>query len=269
MPVVSNIYYELEQAQNGKRVRLEVAGTTPVSVLVGNPIESWTDGCYIEVVRVSPGATVQFEPYDPSVTLNVLSGTAILQDGEYGRVSYVSPGVWDLHVYKAAAPSLLMSELTDVSDIGASVDSVLVYDGKEWVPVASPFPPRSTPIKPAPLVTYTQADTAIDVGSAFHHNTHFRFTAATDITVTVQPDAFWTGTQQYWEENYMPSNPAEMPVGGNTIFTKLNTGNVNFVAAPGVTINTPDTLTISRIKGKATLIKAGPNEWDLEGNIGT
>ena len=60
-----------------------------------------------------------------------------------------------------------------------------------------------------------------------------------------------------------------MPIGGNVIFMKLNTGNVNFVAAPGVTINTPDTLSISRINGKATLIKAGPNEWDLEGNIGT
>ena len=265
MPVMSNIYYELEQAQNGKRVRLEVAGTTPVSVLVGNPIQSWTDGCYIEVVRVSPGAVVQFEPYDGSVTLNVLSGTNQLQDGEYGRVSYVSPGVWDLHVYQIPpAATSNLDQLIDVDVAGAVNGNVLVFDGAIWTSGSV-----TQYVKPAPLDTVTTAVNALTVGSAAHHNVHYRCTSATDIAVTVQADGFWTGTQDYWEEGFNPSNPREMPTGGNIIFTKLNTGNVNFVAAPGVTINTPDTLTISRIKGKATLIKAGPNEWDLEGNIGT
>lgn len=265
MPIVSNIYYELEQAQNGKRVRLEVSGATPVSVLVGNPIESWTDGCYIEVVRVSPDAIVQFEPYDGSVTLNALSGTTQLLDGEYGRVSYVSPGVWDLHIHRLPVPGPTnLYQLDDVVSEGAAINNVLIFDGSVWVPGNI-----IQNVKPAPLSTDTTTATAVTVGSAAQHNIHYRFLSATDITVTVEPDSFWTGTQEYWEGNFNPSNPREMPDGGNIIFTKLNTGNVNFVAAPGVTINTPDTLTISRIKGKATLIKAGPNEWDLEGNIGT
>lgn len=260
--------YELTSAQNGKRVRLEVAGSDPVSVMVGNPSDSWPNGCFIEVVRVSATASVQFEPFDGSVTLNVLGGTNALQDGEYGRVSYVSPGVWDLHVYRAA-PSLTLSQLVDVDDASAAADNVLIYNGSLWVPSAPPYPFKSTPIKPAPLTTITTAATSLDAGSSAHHNTHYRLTSATNITVTVRPDSFWTGTEQYWANNYAPTTPGPMPNGGNVIFMKLNTGNVNFVAGPGVTINTPDTLTISRINGKATLIKVGPNEWDLEGNIGT
>lgn len=160
--------------------------------------------------------------------------------------------------------------INDLSDVDTETSApasgnALVFNGSQWVPgtVAAP-----AIVKPAPLATTTTTATALDIGSAAHHNTHYRCSASTDVAITVKPDSFWTGTDDYTANGYNPLNPGPMPTGGNLIFTKASTGNVIFVAAPGVTINTPDTLSISRLNGKATLIKVGANTWDLEGNIG-
>lgn len=260
------ILYELVQSQNAQRVRLEVAGTEPVEVLVGNPNEPWTDGCYIEVVRVSATATVSFQPYDGSVTLNVLGASNQLRDGEYGRVSLVAPGVWDLHIYQRAP--VVLSDIGDVNT-GAVNGSALVYDGGTWQPMLQPWIPKDAPVKPAPFYTFTTGLTTLILGSAIDHAIHVRCTAATDVTVEIPPSSDWTGTQEYWEENFNPSNPGPMPIGGTMVLGKHSTGNVIFVPGPGVVINTPDSLMISNLHGKATLMKVGVDEWDLEGNIGT
>ncbi len=122
-------------------------------------------------------------------------------------------------------------------------------------------------VKPAPMATANSAVTSMTVGSAAHHNTHTRFTASTTVTVTVAADSNWTGSQEYWENDFNPTTPGPMPTGGNLVVSKRGTGNVVFAAAPGVTINTPSTLTIGTQNGKITLIKVGPNEWDIEGNL--
>lgn len=259
------IFFQLTQAQRATRVKLSVVGTDPVEVLVGNPAETWTTGCYIEVVRSSPNAAVYFTPYDPSVTLNLLSGTNQLLDGEYARVSLVSPGVWDLHVYPSVQRfASTLDSLSDVDAVAAQSGQALVFNGLMWAP-ASVAP---TYVKPAPLRTVTTASTGLFLASAADHNSHYRCTASDPTTVVIQPDTYWTGTQMYWDNGFDPFDPGPMPDGGNVLFTKVGSGNINFVAAPGVTINTPDTLSISRPFGKATLVKVGANEWDLEGNIG-
>jgi hypothetical protein len=71
----------------------------------------------------------------------------------------------------------------------------------------------------------------------------------------------------WWEEGFFPNTPGPMPDGGAMIFGKHGAGDVVFVADAGVIINTPDTLTIERMHGKATLVKVGPDEWDLEGRL--
>ena len=126
-----------------------------------------------------------------------------------------------------------------------------------------------TPVyKPAPLTVQTSAALSNEVGSALHHNTSFRMTGSTAVSVVVRADSYWSGTQEYWEEDGAPSSPGPMPIGGSLLVGKHGTGDVTFSPGPGVTINTPDTLAITRLHGKAMLTKVGPNEWDLEGNIG-
>ena len=132
-------------------------------------------------------------------------------------------------------------------------------------PILSP----SAPIKPAPMTAGGGVATTFDFGSAAHHNLHYRSTAATTLTVTVQPDSFFTGTDLYYDNNFNPTAPGPMPTGGTAIFGKHAAGNIVFVAGSGVTINYPDTLTLSKLHGKATLIKVGPNEYDLEGHLDT
>ena len=83
----------------------------------------------------------------------------------------------------------------------------------------------------------------------------------------VLEDSAWTGTGEYFENNYSPANPGPMPIGGTIIVGKHGPGNVIFQPGAGVTINSPDGLVLAKLHGKATLIKVGVNEWDLAGYI--
>ena len=221
------ISYALTSTQNGERVRLNVTGSEPIEAQVGDPSQTWSAGTYIEVVRVGP-APVSLVPFDGSVSVNYLSaGASSLNDGEYARVSLVSPGVWDMHVFSIV--------------------------------------PKY--VKPAPLITLNDAGTAIDFGSAGDHNVHRRMVSGSDVTITVQRDNFWTGPDEYFANGYQPTDPGPMPDGGSALFSKSGAGNLTFVGAFGVTLHYPDSRTVSKLNAKVTLIKVGPNEWDLEGHF--
>lgn len=122
-------------------------------------------------------------------------------------------------------------------------------------------------IKPMPLQTINTSVTTLDIGSALHHNSHYRVNAASNVTYTVRADSFWVGSEQYWEGGFSPTNPGPMPTGGVILFGKHGAGNITLVADVGVTINTPETLVLSKMHGKISLIKVGPNTWDVEGNL--
>jgi hypothetical protein len=152
--------------------------------------------------------------------------------------------------------------------LSAGTGISLSYTAPDGPLVISATPTALGPIKPAPLVTVIDAvSTTKDFGSSAEHNTHYRLGAATDIAVTVQPDSNWTGTDTYLDNNFNPINPGPMPVGGSAIFTKTGTGNITFVPGSGVTINTPDGLTVDKLMGKATIIKVAPNVWDVSGYL--
>jgi PKD repeat protein len=125
----------------------------------------------------------------------------------------------------------------------------------------------SSPIKPAPMTVSTTSATSMNFGSAAHHNTNFRMTSSSAISVIVQPDSFWGGADSYYTNNFNPTDPGPMPNGGSAIFGQHGTGVVSFSAGTGVTINTPATLNINKLNGKITLIKVSPNVWDIEGNL--
>jgi len=57
------------------------------------------------------------------------------------------------------------------------------------------------------------------------------------------------------------------PVGTQIYIKNLAAGPLTIAATGGVTINTPETLIISKQYASAVLIKVGTNEWDLEGNL--
>lgn len=233
------INHALTAANNTTRVKVVSTGSDAIHVLVGDPAQTWPEGSYIEVVRNSATAAVEFHPFDGSVTLNKLTaGLFDLRDGEYGRVSLVSPGVWDLHVHR--------------------------------IPV-DPLPPTPVPtdLKPRPMAQVTISTNTYNGFSALHHNTHFRSTSAADVTIAVQPDSFWTGGDSWDTNGGYPISPGPMPDGGSIIVGKHAVGNITFVAGPGVVINTPDTLILNKLNGKVTLMKVGANTWDLEGNLAT
>jgi hypothetical protein len=184
-----------------------------------------------------------------------------------GEVLTWSGTEWEAEPVPAA--SLDLDDLTDVSAPAPAEGEVLTWSGTEWAPEALPVLTQVHVIKPSPLSGTSTAGTSLSFGSAAQHNTHFRFTSGTAVTVTVQLDATWSGTQEYWEENYNPSSPQAMPIGGTAIFGKHGAGDITFLPVAGVTIHSPDLLKITKLNGKATLIKAGPNEWDLEGNLAT
>ena len=182
-----------------------------------------------------------------------------------GQALVFNGSAWVNSSVTAGASAL--GDLTDVSLFyGAVNGDVLTFNSsaQQW---EAQQPTKQVKPKPMTLSSITTPGT-YNFGSALHHNWHVRSTSPTDVTITIQPDSFWTGTQSYFDENYNPSNPQAASVGESMLIGKHGNGNVTIAAGPGVTINTPDTLVISRLHGKAVLIKVGPNEWDLEGNIG-
>lgn len=236
MPIISSVTISLTASQNGTRVRIDVPNPFPpvVNVVVGSSSETWPVGTYIEVVRLpSTLASVSLVPA-AGVVLNVMSGTSLLSAGEYARVSLNPDGTWDLHIYK--------------------------------IPVAY------TPTvggKPRPLTIRTIAANATSqtVGSALDHSTSWRSLAITSCSIQVKADSFWTGTDEYWMNDFNPTNPGPMPIGGSMIVGKHGTGLVTFVPDAGVTIYCADTLVMDATHGKVTLIKVAVNEWELAGRL--
>lgn len=106
--------------------------------------------------------------------------------------------------------------------------------------------------KPAPLTIVNHTGPLV-FGDKSQHNTSYRKTDSTDVVITIQADQFFGANA--------------MPPGGNAIVGKHGPGKLTFAAAPGVVLNYPDSLVITRLHAKVTLIKVGNNEWDLEGHF--
>lgn len=160
-------------------------------------------------------------------------------------------------ILTVTAPSVrTLDGLDDVAITSVQTGQTLMYNGTDWV--------NGTVPKPPPLTVVTTTSTAFDIGDAADHNVLYRCNSATAVTLTVQPDSFWPSTDTYLGPQAATS---PMPTGGTVLVGKRGIGNVVIVAGAGVTINTPDSLTISKQHGKITLIRVGPNEWDIEGNL--
>lgn len=175
--------------------------------------------------------------------------------------------VWNGTFWVNIPSAKSLGGLTDVYLSSPVSGQILRYDGSKWI--ASPDIAQivtGAGFKAAPLITVNVTSNIL-VGSAADHGVHYRSTSASDLVVSVLPDSAFTGTQEYWQENFRPTMPAAMPNGGAMIVGNHGGGAVTFVASPGVTINTPETLTLSKLHGKVTLIKVEPNVWDLEGHL--
>jgi hypothetical protein len=121
--------------------------------------------------------------------------------------------------------------------------------------------------KPAPQIVYNlSVATPFDFGASSHHNVYFRATYGGGVSIVVQPDSAFTGTEEYWQNDIGVGSPAAMPIGGVSEF--ITTGAMlTFSAGAGVTINTPSTLTVSGAYKVVKLIKIAPNTWDITGGL--
>lgn len=119
-------------------------------------------------------------------------------------------------------------------------------------------------IAPAPLQVVNYALAMPTSISAWHHGKSIRVREPANVVFALVLDTTWPGTDEYWQPN---SNMSAMPIGGCVMIGKHGAGNIVFAPAPGVTVNTSDSLTLSKMHGKVMLMKVGPNEWDIEGNL--
>lgn len=151
-------------------------------------------------------------------------------------------------------------DLTDVSDTEAVTGQTLVYSGG-WIP-------EFIRPKPKPMtITTISGNAPLSLGSSAHHNTIFRLSGTIDVVVNIPAESAWTGTQQWFDNNYSPVTPGPMGVGESFILSKHGAGNIVINPSPGVVINTPDSLILSKMNGKVVLVKVGVNQFDLEGNL--
>ena len=155
---------------------------------------------------------------------------------------------------------------TSITPLTIGADGRIVEVGTP-IPITTTGGLTNPVIKPAPLsiVEYT---TDLVYGDSGQHNTLISIVNNTNVVnVTIQLETYFTNTDPYYANNFNPLNPGPMPIGGSSIISNDGTGGVLFVAAPGVTINSPDGLKLSIQYAKATLIKRDVNVYDLEGRI--
>ncbi len=244
--------------------------SNPSTIIFDTSFSTAVSGTFSEKVTVGISPTFS----NLSVTNGSLTGTGITTLSIGSGLTLTTLGTTATLTAAASGGSI---EVVGTPDSVVSTTRIVfganleTFDNGGGEVEVSAFPSISpaTPVKPGPLVTTVVSTTTLDVGSAAHHNTHFRSTAATQLTVTVQPDSTFTGLDAYYDNNFNPLDPGPMPVGGTMVFGKHGTGNVVFAAGVGVTINYPDTLVLSKLHGKATLIKVGANEYDLDGHLDT
>lgn len=120
MPISATI--TLRASQHATRVRVDAPLSTPTSVIVqiGETSEVWPAGTYIEIVRLPTTlATVVFVPAANAI-VNQMSGTTVLEQGEYARVSLNPNGTWDLHIYKIPVAAVSLS-IPTAADSGSGV----------------------------------------------------------------------------------------------------------------------------------------------------
>lgn len=96
---------------------------------------------------------------------------------------------------------------------------------------------------------------SIIIGRNTDHRMYYRYTSSIGGQFLVLDDEDWV----------LPDLPID--IGGVILIGQFGSGQVSIVPGPNVQINTPDSYNIGRQNGVVTLIKVGPNEWDLEGNL--
>jgi hypothetical protein len=206
------------------------------------------------------------------VTANDTLGTVFLPDGmtftngDYIRFVVESLGAGSQIMF-AAADATPVNAPTRLYRVGQC--GTIFYTGTQWdVEISTTLEPGPPIIKPAPLGIW-DINGNVDFGIADDHNYHARSTGPNPVTVTVWDEAHWTiqGQAEYWMDNFGPSI-GPMPIGGAAIFGCHSAGGgITFEPAPGVTINTPTTLKMTKLHAKATLTKVAADEWDLAGDL--
>ena len=115
----------------------------------------------------------------------------------------------------------------------------------------------------APLYRIRKDPSLSDLGSAAHHNGYFVFTNTSDITLTIQADSHWAGSETYTSASLTDLNASAMPVGGWIVIGKRGGGNIIFDSDPSVQIHCAQDARLDVADTKMTLVKTDINEWDL------
>lgn len=103
---------------------------------------------------------------------------------------------------------------------------------------------------PAQAITINDQTGDYTLQLADAYNTLVRITSAIPAVVTIENDGV-----------------INMPVGSSVIISWNGAGSVSLAGAVGVTIISPDSLTIGKQYGKIVVIKTASNYWEVEGNL--
>jgi hypothetical protein len=231
----------LEPKDMAQRHRIDKIGSTEnPQILLGGVAEGFVDGDFVEIVRVYGDAGSN----NVSITPNTSS---------------------------ASPPTIFAPRGNELTNAGDLIRATYDATNNRWDLDCNILPQPELSYKPQPLTTINVNIVGVDgtfpVGNSAQHNVHYRFNLASEAIVYVANDSSILGSGEWFEDDFNPQNPGPMPVGGSILITRAGDGDVVFEAAPGVTINSPDSLTMGVKFSKVSLIKVGPNEWDIEGNL--
>lgn len=111
------------------------------------------------------------------------------------------------------------------------------------------FTQFSGPVPGQAMTINTQvSDYTLQLTDAY--NTLIRITKATPAVVTIPNDS-----------------TTNMPIGSAVLISWNGAGSVSVAGAVGVTVISPDSLTIGKQYGKITAMKTAANYWEIEGNL--
>jgi len=169
-----------------------------------------------------------------NILVNTISNTGVLSAIAGSGIS-VSGATGNVTISNTGPTTL--AGLIDTNISSPTIGQLLQWNGTYWVNVTQA------------LTINTQAsDYTLQLTDAY--NTLIRITKATPAVVTIANDSL-----------------INMPIGSAVLIGWNGVGSVSVAGAVGVTVISPDSLTIGKQYGKITAVKTAANYWEIEGNL--
>jgi len=204
--------------------------------------------------------TVRFEDKTASATMSLADIGKVVRFVNAAAATYTIPAQADVPIPPGIMIEVIASTANDLT-FAAAAGVTLKYAGSLTI---------KGPATRASLIKTSADEWTIIIGGAQQ---------VSSLSVIETSGSFNLGTTAhvgaYIRANFtsdgqvvvLADSQTEFEVGDQTIVRRAGTGKVTITPDTGVTINTAETMTLRKLGSTVTLIKVGPNEWDLTGDV--